>query len=83
MKTPGVKYCTSVVGYSMLSGCTEHLQRLLWITLENGPSGRSRKKNMTLDHGPLRIARHAARFTEGVRFAFSPRLSPASVLPAG
>ena len=44
--TPGVKYYSTVVGYSMLSGVQQHLQQLLLHhASRSGPNARSPRKN--------------------------------------
>src|SRR5512136_266801 len=73
-KTPGVKYCTSVVGYSMLSGVANTYSSFFFITLEDWAARKKPedkyaaiKANLTRGLGSLR---------EGIGFAFPPPAIP-------
>jgi hydrophobic/amphiphilic exporter-1 (mainly G- bacteria), HAE1 family len=74
METPGVQYCTTVVGYSMLSGVTNTYSGFFFITLKpwherKGPE----EKYAAIMAG---LNRRMGQIPQGVAFAFSPPAIP-------
>jgi HAE1 family hydrophobic/amphiphilic exporter-1 len=74
MTTPGVQYCTSIMGYSMLSGVVNTYSGFFFVTLK--PWGE--RKAPEEKYGNLLAGLNAklARLPQGVAFAFSPPAIP-------
>jgi HAE1 family hydrophobic/amphiphilic exporter-1 len=74
MNTPGVKFCTSVIGYSMLSGITNTYSGFFFITLKPWEERKApeEKYEAVMAH----INREFAKLPQGVAFAFSPPAIP-------
>ena len=73
-KTPGVKYCTSVVGYSMLSGVANTYSSFFFITLEDWAA--RKKPEEKYDAIKAHLTRGLGSLTEGIGFAFPPPAIP-------
>jgi hydrophobic/amphiphilic exporter-1 (mainly G- bacteria), HAE1 family len=74
MKTPGVKYCTSVMGYSMLSAVQNTYSAFFWITLEDWAARKKpEEKYMAIK---AHLSRELGKFSEAIGFAFSPPAIP-------
>lgn len=74
MKTPGVKYCTSVVGYSMLSAVQNTYSAFFWITLHDW--GERKKPEEKYAAIKTHLSRELGKFPEAIGFAFSPPAIP-------
>ncbi len=74
MKTPGVKYCTSVVGYSMLSSVQNTYSAFFWITLEDWAERKKPEEKYAAIKA--RLTRELGKFPEAIGFAFSPPAIP-------
>ncbi|MGE5800419.1 MAG: efflux RND transporter permease subunit, partial [Syntrophaceae bacterium] len=74
MKTPGVKYCTSVVGYSMLSGVANTYSSFFFITLEEWALRKSPEQSYEAIKAHL--TRELGGLTEAIAFAFPPPAIP-------
>ena len=74
MKTPGVKYCTSVMGYSMLSSVQNTYSAFFWITLEDWAARKKPEEKYAAikDH----LSRELGKLSEAIGFAFSPPAIP-------
>ena len=70
MDTPGVKYCTAVVGYSLLSGVTNTYSTFFFITLEDWAA----RKEPALQYENIKngINQKLAGISGAIGFAFSP-----------
>ncbi|MEN6373933.1 MAG: multidrug efflux RND transporter permease subunit [Smithella sp.] len=73
-KTPGVKYCTSVVGYSMLSGVANTYSSFFFITLEDWAA--RKKPEEKYDAIKAHLTRGLGSLTEAIGFAFPPPAIP-------
>jgi HAE1 family hydrophobic/amphiphilic exporter-1 len=73
-KTPGVKYCTTVVGYSLLSGVANTYSSFFFITLEDWAERKKpeEKYEAIKDH----LNRELRGLTEAIAFAFPPPAIP-------
>ena len=74
METPGVQYCTTVVGYSMLSGVTNTYSGFFFITLKPWHERKSPEEK----YGAIMagLNRRMGQIPQGVAFAFSPPAIP-------
>jgi HAE1 family hydrophobic/amphiphilic exporter-1 len=74
METPGVEYCTSIMGYSMLSGVVNTYSGFFFVTLK--PWGE--RKSSEEKYGNLMAGLNArlSKLPQGVAFAFSPPAIP-------
>jgi len=74
MKTPGVKYCTTVVGFSMLSGVSNTYSSFFFITLEEWAARKKpeEKYEAIKDH----LSRELRGLSEAIAFAFPPPAIP-------
>jgi HAE1 family hydrophobic/amphiphilic exporter-1 len=74
METPGVQYCTTVVGYSMLSGVTNTYSGFFFITLKPWHERKSPEEK----YGAImaNLNRRMGAIPQGVAFAFSPPAIP-------
>jgi HAE1 family hydrophobic/amphiphilic exporter-1 len=73
-KTPGVKYCTSVVGFSMLSGVANTYSSFFFITLEDW----AERKKPEEQYGVIKahLNRELSGLTEAIAFSFPPPAIP-------
>ena len=74
MKTPGVKYCTTVVGFSMLSGVSNTYSSFFFITLEEWAA--RKKPEEQYDAIKDHLNRELSGLTEAIAFAFPPPAIP-------
>jgi HAE1 family hydrophobic/amphiphilic exporter-1 len=74
METPGVQYCTTVVGYSMLSGVTNTYSGFFFITLKPWHERKSPEEKYGAIMASLN--RRMGAIPQGVAFAFSPPAIP-------
>jgi HAE1 family hydrophobic/amphiphilic exporter-1 len=74
METPGVQYCTTVVGYSMLSGVTNTYSGFFFITLKPWHERKSPEEKYGAIMASLN--RRMGGLPQGVAFAFSPPAIP-------
>ncbi len=74
MKTPGVKYCTTVVGYSMLSGVSNTYSSFFFITLEEWAA--RKKPEEKYEAIKAHLTRELRGLTEAIAFAFPPPAIP-------
>jgi hydrophobic/amphiphilic exporter-1 (mainly G- bacteria), HAE1 family len=74
MKTPGVKYCTSVIGYSMLSGVNNTYSSFFFITLEDWAARKKPEEKYAAIKANL--TRGLGSISEGIAFAFPPPAIP-------
>ena len=74
MATPGVEYCTSVSGYSMLSGVTNTYSGFFFITLK--PWEERKKPEEKYEAIMAHLNQEFAKLPQGVAFAFSPPAIP-------
>jgi HAE1 family hydrophobic/amphiphilic exporter-1 len=74
MDTPGVEYCTSIMGYSMLSGVVNTYSGFFFVTLKPW----AERKTSEERYGRLIANLNAklAKLPQGVAFAFSPPAIP-------
>ncbi len=74
MDTPGVKYCTSVVGYNLLSGVTNTYSTFFFITLEDWAA----RKEPAVQYENIKkgINQKLAGISGAIGFAFSPPAIP-------
>ncbi len=74
METPGVQYCTTVVGYSMLSGVTNTYSGFFFITLKPWHERKAPEEK----YGAIlaSLNRRMGEIPQGVAFAFSPPAIP-------
>jgi multidrug efflux pump len=73
-KTPGIKYYTSVVGYSMLSGVNNTYSAFLFITFEEW--GKRKKPDEQYEAIKRRLNREFATIPGAVGFCFPPPAIP-------
>jgi HAE1 family hydrophobic/amphiphilic exporter-1 len=74
MKTPGVKYCTTVVGFSMLSGVSNTYSSFFFITLEDWAA--RKKPEEQYEAIKAHLNRELRGLTEAIAFAFPPPAIP-------
>jgi len=74
METPGVQYCTTVVGFSLLSGVTNTYSSFFFITLKPWHERKSPEEKYEAIMASLN--RRMGRIPQGVGFAFSPPAIP-------
>ncbi|MCU0602433.1 MAG: multidrug efflux RND transporter permease subunit [Desulfobacterales bacterium] len=74
METPGVQYCTTVVGYSLLSGVTNTFSSFFFITLKPWHERKSPEEKYEAIMASLN--RRMGSIPQGVAFAFSPPAIP-------
>ncbi len=74
MKTPGVKYCTTVVGYSMLSGVSNTYSSFFFITLEEWAA--RKKPEEKYEAIKAHLNRELRGLPEAIAFAFPPPAIP-------
>ena len=74
MKTPGVKYCTTVVGYSMLSGVVNTYSSFFFITLEEWAA--RKKPEEKYEAIKAHLNRELRGLTEAIAFSFPPPAIP-------
>ena len=74
METPGVQYCTTVVGYSMLSGVTNTYSGFFFITLKPWHERKGPEEKYAAIMASLN--RRMGQIPQGVAFAFSPPAIP-------
>ncbi|HWT80155.1 MAG TPA: efflux RND transporter permease subunit, partial [Candidatus Methylomirabilis sp.] len=74
MATPGVEICTSVAGYSMLSGVTNTYSGFFFITLK--PWHERKKPEEKYEVIMAHLNREFAKLPQGIAFAFSPPAIP-------
>jgi len=74
MDTPGVEVCTSIIGYSMLSGVTNTYSGFFFITLK--PWEERKKPEEKYEAIMAHLNREFAKLPQGVAFAFSPPAIP-------
>ncbi|MFZ4857222.1 MAG: efflux RND transporter permease subunit [Desulfuromonadaceae bacterium] len=74
MKTPGVKYCSSVIGFSMISGAQNTYSAFFFITLEEW----AMRKKPEEKYGAIkdRISKGMGGIPGAIGFAFSPPAIP-------
>ena len=74
METPGVKYCTSVIGYSMLSQVTNTYSAFFFITLEDW----AERKAPEVQYEAIKqsLSKKLGGLSGGIGFAFSPPAIP-------
>ena len=73
--TPGVKYCTSVIGFSLLSGVNNTYSGFFFITFEDW----AKRRRPEEQYGAIKahLNRELGRIAAAVGFAFPPPRSPA------
>src|SRR5512139_3710787 len=74
METPGVEYCTSIMGYSMLSGVVNTYSGFFFVTLK--PWGERTAKEERYANLLAGLNAKLAKMPQGVAFAFSPPAIP-------
>ena len=74
MDTPGVEYCTSIMGYSMLSGVVNTYSGFFFVTLK--PWGERTAKEERYSNLLAGLNAKLAKMPQGVAFAFSPPAIP-------
>jgi len=74
MDTPGVKYCTSVIGYSMLSQVTNTYSAFFFITLEDW--AKRQEPDVQYESIKLALSKKLGGLSGGIGFAFSPPAIP-------
>ena len=74
METPGVKYCTTVVGFSLLSGVSNTYSGFFFITLKPWHERKSPEEKYGAIMASLN--RRMGAIPQGVAFAFSPPAIP-------
>jgi len=74
MDTPGVKYCTSVIGYSMLSQVTNTYSAFFFITLEDW----AERKEPEVQYETIKqsLSKKLGGLSGAIGFAFSPPAIP-------
>nr|WP_321466090.1 multidrug efflux RND transporter permease subunit [uncultured Desulfobulbus sp.] len=74
METPGIKYCTSVIGYSMLSQVTNTYSSFFFITLEDW----AERKAPGVQYEAIKqtLNKKLASLSGAIGFAFSPPAIP-------
>jgi HAE1 family hydrophobic/amphiphilic exporter-1 len=73
-KTPGVKYCTSVVGYSMLSGVANTYSSFFFITLKDW--GERKTPEEKYEAIKAHLSKGLGSLPEAIGFAFPPPAIP-------
>jgi len=73
-KTPGVKYCTTVVGFSLLSGVNNTYSAFFFITLEEWAKRRKPEEQYTAIK--MNLNRQFATIPGAIGFAFPPPAIP-------
>jgi len=73
-KTPGVRYCTSVIGYSMLSGVANTYSSFFFITLEDWAE--RKKPEEKYEAIKAHLSKGLGSLAEGIGFAFPPPAIP-------
>ena len=73
-KIPGIKYTTTVVGFSLLSIVQDTYSAFFFVTLE--PWEERKKPEEQYEAIKLRINKELASFTDGIAFAFPPPAIP-------
>src|SRR5438067_3146491 len=73
-KIPGIKYTTTVVGFSLLSIVQDTYSAFFFVTLE--PWEERKKPEEQYEAIKLRINKELAGFTDGIAFAFPPPAIP-------
>ena len=74
MKTPGVKFCTSVIGFSMLSGVQNTYSAFFFITLEEWAARKKPEEQYAAIK--IHLNRELGTLTEAIAFAFPPPAIP-------
>jgi hydrophobic/amphiphilic exporter-1 (mainly G- bacteria), HAE1 family len=74
VKTPGVEYVTSVIGYSMLSGVTNTYSGFFFVTLK--PWHERKKPEEQYEAIMAGLNRQLTQLPQGIAFAFSPPAIP-------
>jgi HAE1 family hydrophobic/amphiphilic exporter-1 len=74
VKTPGVEYATSVIGYSMLSGVTNTYSGFFFVTLK--PWHERKKPEEKYEAIMANLNQELGKLPQGVAFAFSPPAIP-------
>jgi HAE1 family hydrophobic/amphiphilic exporter-1 len=74
MDTPGVEYCTSIMGYSMLSGVVNTYSGFFFVTLK--PWGERKTSEERYANLMAGLNAKLAKLPQGVAFAFSPPAIP-------
>ncbi|MFO7998427.1 MAG: efflux RND transporter permease subunit, partial [Bacteroidales bacterium] len=74
METPGVQYCTTVTGFSLLSGITNTYSAFFFITLK--PWHEREKPEEQYEAIMASLNRRLGSITQGIAFAFSPPAIP-------
>src|SRR5512143_1098475 len=74
METPGVEYCTSVSGYSMLSGVVNTYSGFFFVTLK--PWGERKSPEEKYANLLAGLNARLSKLPQGVAFAFSPPAIP-------
>jgi HAE1 family hydrophobic/amphiphilic exporter-1 len=69
-KTPGVKYFTTVAGFSLLSGIRNTYSAFFWVTLKDW--GERRKPGEQFDAIKAHLNRELSQLPQAMAFAFSP-----------
>ena len=72
--TPGVKFCTSVIGYSLISGVQNTYSSFFFITLKDWAERKAPEEKY--EAIKARLSRHLGALSEGIGFAFSPPAIP-------
>jgi len=73
-KTPGVKYCTSIVGFSLLSGVANTYSSFFFITLDDWAARKKPEEKYEAIKASLN--RELGSLSEGIAFAFPPPAIP-------
>jgi HAE1 family hydrophobic/amphiphilic exporter-1 len=73
-KTPGVQYCTSVIGYDMLSSVQNTYSTFFWITLKDWAERTKPEEQYSAIK--THISRELGKLTEGIGVAFPPPAIP-------
>ncbi len=74
MKTPGVKYCTAVVGFSMLSGVVNTYSSFFFVTLHDWAE--RKKPEEKYEAIKAHLNRELRGLTEAIAFSFPPPAIP-------
>ena len=72
--TPGVKFCTSVIGYSLISGVQNTYSSFFFITLKDWAE--RKKPEEKYEAVKSHLSRRLGALSEGIGFAFSPPAIP-------
>ncbi len=72
--TPGVKFCTSVIGYSLISGVQNTYSSFFFITLKDWAERKAPEEKY--EAIKARLSRRLGALSEGIGFAFSPPAIP-------